>query len=181
MIEDQPKRGKGRPSKFSQELADEICHRLSLGQTMASICNDSHMPDYGTLWRWTRENSDFQDESARARETGTHALADQCIAIADDPTLDPADKRIRIDTRIRLIGKWNQKKYGDKIEVESNQSNNIKLSFTIPHRDAPVDILELDSPIIQSIQDRDGSQADNAVEDIADVQGKDQDKDQDKD
>lgn len=137
---------------------------------MASICNDSHMPDYGTLWRWTRENSDFQDESARARETGTHALADQCIAIADDPELDPADKRIRIDTRIRLIGKWNQKKYGDKIEVESNQSNNIKLSFTIPHRDAPVDVLELESPDSIAIQDRDGSQANNAVADIAEIE-----------
>lgn len=170
MSEDQPKRGKGRPSKFNQELADEICHRLSLGQTMASICNDSHMPDYGTLWRWTRENGDFQDESTRARETGTHALADQCIAIADDPMLDPADKRVRIDTRIRLIGKWNQKKYGDKIEVESNQSNNIRLSFTIPHRDAPVDILELESPDSVAIQDRAGSQADNAEADISDIE-----------
>jgi len=176
MSEEQPKRGKGRPSKFNQELADEICHRLSLGQTMASICNDSHMPDYGTLWRWTRENGDFQEESARARETGTHALADQCIAIADDPTLDPADKRIRIDTRIRLIGKWNQKKYGDKIEVEANQSNNIRLSFTIPHRDAPVDILELESPGNIAIQDRDGSQSDIATADIAEIQANDQDR-----
>ena len=45
-------------------------------------------------------------------------LADECISIADNPTLDPNDKRIRIDTRLRLIGKWNAKKYGDKIAME---------------------------------------------------------------
>jgi len=134
----------GAPSKFTQELADEICRRLSLGETMTSVCNDSRMPEYGTMWRWMKENEQFREESAHARELGTHALADQCIAIADDPILDPADKRIRIDTRIRLIGKWNQKKYGDKIELESNNNQNLTLSFNIPNRGNEPEIIELE-------------------------------------
>jgi hypothetical protein len=134
----------GAPSKFTQELADEICRRLSLGETMSSVCNDSRMPEYGTMWRWMKENERFREESAHARELGTHALADQCIAIADDPTLDPQDKRIRIDTRIRLIGKWNQKKYGDKIELESNSNQNLTLSFNIPNRGKEAEIIELE-------------------------------------
>ena len=134
----------GAPSKFTQELADEICRRLSLGETMTSVCNDSSMPDYNTLWRWMKENEQFRDESTHARELGTHALADQCIAIADDPILDPADKRIRIDTRIRLIGKWNQKKYGDKIELESNNNQNLTLSFNVPSRGNDIEIIELE-------------------------------------
>ena len=45
-------------------------------------------------------------------------MAEECIDISDDPELDPQDKRVRIDTRLRLIGKWNAKRYGDKIEHE---------------------------------------------------------------
>jgi hypothetical protein len=51
----------------------------------------------------------------RARQHGTHFLAGDCLRISDDPGLEPQDKRVRIDTRLRLIGKWNAKEYGDKI------------------------------------------------------------------
>ena len=77
----------------------------------------------------------FLHDSTRAREKGTHQLADECIAIADDPMLDPNDKRIRIDTRLRLIGKWNAKKYGDKVEHQVNQTTQINYSFSIPDRE----------------------------------------------
>lgn len=110
------KRGRGRPTKYSQELVEEIVTLLSEGNTMKSICALPHMPDITTIFKWERENGEFSQLSARAREAGTHVIADQCIEIADDPILDPADKRVRIDTRMRLIGKWNAKKYGDKIE-----------------------------------------------------------------
>ena len=176
MSDEITKRKVGRPAIKSPEIIEEIIERLTKGETMRSICNDEKMQSIMTIFRWESECSEFSELSARARERGTHQLADECIAIADDPTLDPADKRVRIDTRIRLIGKWNQKKYGDKIEVESNQSNNIKLSFTIPHRDAPVDILELESPDSIAIQDRDGSQADIADADIAEIKTNDQDR-----
>lgn len=106
----------GRPSKYSKELVEEIVTLLSAGHTMKSICALSHMPSIQTIFNWERGNRGFLELSMRAREAGTHVIADQCIEIADDPLLDPADKRVRIDTRMRLIGKWNAKKYGDKIE-----------------------------------------------------------------
>lgn len=81
------------------------------------------MPAYGTVLRWEAENQQFREHSARAKQHGTHFLADDCLRIADDETLDPADKRIRIDTRLRLIGKWNAKAYGDKITQEHTGPN----------------------------------------------------------
>ena len=48
-------------------------------------------------------------------------MADECIDIADDPTIEAADKRIKIDTRIRLIGKWSQR-YSDKVTVKSEST-----------------------------------------------------------
>ena len=110
----------GRPTKYSEEIANEICDLLGEGKTMRSICALSDMPCLTTIWTWEQKYPEFLKLSTRAREHGTHFLADQCIEIADDPILDPQDKRIRIDTRIRLIGKWNAKRYGEKIEHEVN-------------------------------------------------------------
>ena len=47
--------------------------------------------------------------------------------------LDPADKRIMIDARIRLIGKWNQY-YSDKQQVQISGQVDLK----------PVDVGQLD-------------------------------------
>jgi len=110
----EPSKAIGRPSKKTPQVVDEILLRLAHGEPLARICSDPHMPDFSTVRRWEDEDSEFRTLSTRAREHGTHYMADDCMRIADDPTLDPADKRIRIDTRLRLIGKWNAKNYGDR-------------------------------------------------------------------
>jgi hypothetical protein len=49
-----------------------------------------------------------------------HALAEQCLQIADAPAADAvavADKRVRIDTRLRLAGKWLPAIYGERVDV----------------------------------------------------------------
>lgn len=107
-----------RPSKRTPEIVEEIVRRLSQGEPLARICSDDHMPDFSTVWRWEDADEEFRKLSARARQHGTHFMADDCLRISDDPTLEPSDKRVRIDTRLRLIGKWNAKHYGDKVEHE---------------------------------------------------------------
>jgi hypothetical protein len=106
----------GRPSLKTPEVVAEICERLANGETLSSICKDERMPAFSTIYQWEKADPEFLNVSARARDVGTHALADECIEIADSKEIDPADKRIRIDTRLRLIGKWNAKKYGEKVE-----------------------------------------------------------------
>lgn len=109
----------GRPSTYSDKTAEAICERLSKGEPLARICEDDDMPAYSTARKWAKENEAFSAMSARAREDGTHYIADDCIKISDRTDLDPADKRVRIDTRIRLIGKWNAKAYGEKVTNEN--------------------------------------------------------------
>jgi len=103
----------GRPSSYTPEIAEAIFERLAKGEPLARICDDDGMPSFTTVWRWERDDEDFCKLSARAREIGTHYIADDCIQIADGAG-EPADKRVRIDTRLRLIGKWNAKHYGEK-------------------------------------------------------------------
>lgn len=106
----------GRPSKSTPAIVDELCERIINGEPLTKICRDGHMPSFGTVWRWEREDEEFRELATRALRYGTHYLAHECIEIADGSD-DPATKRIRIDTRLRLIGKWNSKAYGDKIDV----------------------------------------------------------------
>lgn len=128
----------GRPTTYSQEISDKICILLGEGKTLRSICAMPDMPCVTTIWLWEQKYPEFLKVSTRARENGTNVLAEECISIADDPVLDPQDKRIRIDTRLRLIGKWNAKKYGDKIEHE------------VSHQFIPLDQLAQKIQLIES-------------------------------
>ena len=52
-------------------------------------------------------------------------MAEECLDIADEPvakddSVAVANKRVRIDTRLRLAGKWLAKEYGDKLDVNYN-------------------------------------------------------------
>lgn len=96
------------------EQIDQVCQLLSEGKSLRSIARQIGMAE-STLRYWLSNDEAAFAQSARARELGCDALADECLEIADQLGGDPADKRIRIDTRIRLIGKWSQR-YSDRIK-----------------------------------------------------------------
>ena len=107
----------GRPTDYNDEVAEAILDKLAEGVPMKVICRAGDMPCYMSVLRWQRKFPEFSDLVARAKIDGTHARADECIEIADDKRADPADRRVRIDTRLRLIGKWNSRVYGEKMAV----------------------------------------------------------------
>lgn len=101
-------------------ILEAICNELAEGKSLRSICRERGLAE-SSVRRWLARDEDAMAHSARARELGCDALADECLEIADQASTDAiaaADKRIRIDTRIRLIGKWSQR-YSDKVTVKS--------------------------------------------------------------
>ncbi len=98
----------------------DICIKLSEGNSLRKICRDMGVSESTARYNISK-NEEYFAQSARARELGCDALADECLEIADSTEIDAADKRIRIDTRIRLIGKWSQR-YGDKLTVDNNKT-----------------------------------------------------------
>jgi hypothetical protein len=80
------------------------------------------MPGYSTVRRWEDTNEAFRALSLRARLDGTHFMADDSIRIADDVTIDAQRAKLMVDTRLRLIGKWNAKAYGDRQTIEHEGS-----------------------------------------------------------
>lgn len=125
----------GRPSTFTPEIAAKICERLAAGESLAAASTAEGVPR-STVRQWIEDDTQgFAADSARAFAAGYDALADQCLQIADTPCLGfekttKADgseevkegdmlghRRLQIDTRMRLLGKWAPKKYGDRQEL----------------------------------------------------------------
>ena len=117
---------------------------------MRSISNGDDMPSRETMFRWIRENEEFRDQYARAKEESADALVEDILDIADDATndyMESLDKegeapmswklngehiqrsKLRVDTRKWAASKLKPKKYGDKIDV-----HNTGQVYVIPDR-----------------------------------------------
>ena len=75
-----------RRGAYSRRLADEICARLSDGQSLRAICTDPAMPHRATVLRWLHANPEFRALYGLAREAAADTLAAEIVAIADRAT-----------------------------------------------------------------------------------------------
>jgi hypothetical protein len=132
-----PREESGNVPKFSDELFDEICNRLSSGESLRAICKDDDMPVQGTIYRWLDESEDLQERYARARTAQADTIFDECLAIADQYD-EAADKgeggvehiqraRLRIDTRKWMAGKLRPSRYGEKLDL--NHSGGVTVTL----------------------------------------------------
>lgn len=128
----------GKPTKLTPDVLIAVCEDVANGKTMSAAAKERGFSSSAIRKALLRDDAMFQI-STHARELGCDALADQCIEIADGQG-DPQDKRIRIDTRIRLIGKWSSR-YSDKLTVQNETTVTHKYDLdSIP--DAELDQLE---------------------------------------
>ena len=134
---------RGRPSGYTQELADLICLLLSEGQSLRKICALEDMPSQSMIYRWLIDNKDFREQYTRAREEQAEFYADELIGIADDDSKDVSGElqmpnsvavqrsRLQVDTRKWLLSKLLPKKYGDKIEHTGPEGGPIQAAVTV--------------------------------------------------
>ena len=123
-------------SKYTDELAEEICKRLANGEPLRVICRDEHMPCWTTVYDWINSNADLAQRIARARELGADAIAEDTISIMDEPPerigtafgdkIDPGYvqwQKNRVEQRLKLLAKWQPKKYGDRVDHTSSDGS----------------------------------------------------------
>lgn len=127
----------GRPTKYTQLLADKICEQLSEGISLRTVCKAEDMPSAASVFTWLRTKAQFLEQYARAKEASSDAMAEDILDIADDGTNDwmvihrgghttevPNNEvlqrsKLRVDTRKWLMSKMKPKKYADKLDVTS--------------------------------------------------------------
>ena len=124
----------GRPSLYQPEVAEKICERLALGESLVEVCSDKAMPSLTTVYKWLNLFPEFTDRYARARLVQADVLFDEIIKIADTPVIGvktitkPSGvettegdmiehRRLRVDARKWVAAKLAPKKYGEKVET----------------------------------------------------------------
>jgi hypothetical protein len=121
----------GRPTKYTDELAAEICRRIVEGESLTRICKDDDMPNVSSVYLWLFKNKDFSNQYACAREDQADTYSDQIVDIGEEipmmvitdedgkvtKRIDPAGinrNRLRVDARKWVASKLKPKKYGDR-------------------------------------------------------------------
>lgn len=127
----------GRPTDYTLELSDEICAKVSNGQSMRKIAQDEAMPCSTTMFRWLREKKEFKQQYDIAKAECADMYAEEIIEIADDKADDYIEirdengltgdtklnpehvqrSRLKVDARKWVASKLKPKKYGDKVDI----------------------------------------------------------------
>lgn len=121
-----------RPIEYTEDIADEICWRITQGEPLVRICRDEHLPHVATIYRWLIRFPIFCDMYTRAREEQADTNADEILAIADEMPPEYTDEKgrtyldqtfiqwqkNRIDARKWTSAKLKPRKYGDRVALE---------------------------------------------------------------
>jgi len=116
---------KGRPTTFTQQLADQICERIANGETLRAVCRDIQFAP-STVIEWTMNNKTFSEQYAHARQKQADAWADMVVEEAFN-SHDAAIGRLRVDALKWVASKLAPKRYGDKVEVEQTGTTKIRV------------------------------------------------------
>lgn len=124
-------------TKRTPEVVDEILARMSEGEPLRQILrSDKERFPSHTIWgKWCRNDPDLLKRHQEARDAGFDAIAEDCLRIADtttegvEVTKDEkggvtekrgdmlGHRKLQIETRLKLLAKWDPRRYGDKLAI----------------------------------------------------------------
>jgi hypothetical protein len=156
------KKKTGRPSKYTPEIAQEMCKMLADGIPLRQICRQEGYPAWQTVYDWMYQDDARGEDGvglsgaiAKAREVGQDAIAEQIwLDINTEPErilsegggrVDPGYvqwQKAKADIGLKLLAKWNPKRYGDKIAVGGDPGNPLQTQVDVTIFDTLVQTLE---------------------------------------
>lgn len=121
----------GRPTLKTDDVVATICKRISLGESLRSICRDDAMPSLTTVIDWLAEDDEFSLQYAKAREIQSELYADEIIEKTQlCPPISEEIQRLKleIDTIKWTASKLKPKKYGDAtmMKLADNEGEKIE-------------------------------------------------------
>lgn len=136
---DPGQRKPGRPEIYIDALAEKVLGLIAGGEeeprSLHEICKGDWAPGFTTIFKWLKENKEFANKYARARESQADWYFDVIDKIARDcPAItDCVSKaRLEIDTLKWKLSKMIPKKYGDKLDVAHEGNLNLKGIIRVP-------------------------------------------------
>ena len=123
---------KQRPTKRTPEIVDTIIKEVSEGVPLAEVRRRMGI-GHTTWYSWVEGDPELAERIARAREAGEEAIAADAMRIVDEPppsTMNGSTDsghvawaKNRAEIRLKLLAKWNPKKWGDKVQAEHTGAN----------------------------------------------------------
>ena len=117
----------GRPTKYSQEIANQICSIISTSHKSLRTVSREVGVDVSNILRWINDNKEFREQYTRAKEEQADYLVEEMIDISEHTEEDHTPftganviqrDRLRVETRKWIASKLKPKKYGDKLDIE---------------------------------------------------------------
>lgn len=134
MQQERTARGVFLPMYERHEILDKIIYRLREGEPLAAICRDPDMPSASVVYEWCDADPGAAGAIARARELGEDAIALDILRIADGKSpieegkpSDAQRDKLRVDTRLKLLAKFNPKRWGDSTQIKHADADGNKL------------------------------------------------------
>lgn len=98
---------------------------------MAEIARKEGFPAVTTIWEWAKDDPELSESIARARAMGFDAIANRARATArglteaegGESSGDTQRDKLIIDTDLKLLAKWDPKRYGDRVTTELTGAN----------------------------------------------------------
>jgi len=137
----------GRPSKYTPEIAQKMCEMLAEGIPLRQICRQEGFPEWRTVYDWMYKDEALGERGtglsaaiAKAREIGQDAIAEQLwVDMLQEPErilsegggrIDPGYvqwQKAKAEIGLKLLAKWNPKRYGDRVALAGDADNPIKI------------------------------------------------------
>ena len=106
------------------EIIDEICERLSLGETLSRISTSPHLPNRRTIHRWAAKDSDLADRILTARRLGGWAMFDQ----ATDRLMEATPQTIQVERELAHHVRWSISKLVPDVFSEKGKDRGMNIS-----------------------------------------------------
>jgi hypothetical protein len=129
----------GRPTKYADKIAAEICARMVDGKSIRQIAAQADMPSRRTIANWLADpkHEAFRQDYARAGEQRGEVLVDEALEVSEGTlTRAKAGKaskeevlaaRLHVDTLNRRAGQLAPKKYGSLVRLAGEDGGALPL------------------------------------------------------
>lgn len=114
------------PTVRTDAIVDEIIERLAKGEPLAVICRSPGMPDRRTVNRWREADEALDSRFLDARDDGYDVIAGRARQTARggaDSSGDVQRDKLIIETDLKLLAKWDRRRYGDRVTLAGDKEN----------------------------------------------------------
>ena len=125
----------------TDELVETILAGIADGVTLRQLCR-IHGVSKSSWYNWMEADKELAGRFARARIDGFDVIAEEILDIADDGSNDWMERELkdgrivmalndehvrrsalRVDARLKLLAKWDPKRYGDRVDHTSSDGS----------------------------------------------------------